>query len=428
MQSMSAQMVNGITEILGVSVTNSIVRAFDDDHTLIYTYDGITMKGFFILYRHSSGTTFYFETPSKIQVMDMEIDGDNVYFCGNESSNHAFVGQFDVLGCFYGTAQFYYCVIPGALPYRVEMNTATKMTTMEYGGQKYILGLGDATHDYSDPTPYVASNLFSATMYPGGFWFFRVDYQKVCPYRYTDIDCSDNYVVVTAVDANDYVHILPCYHHPDFFYHNYFVYTGEFAIGGYVEDLQLLVKSMNGDRFTIAYVPKGRNWIDLVDLTIPLPSTLIRYSTQPSISTPYLPGYWKIYELRHNNVTDYPLLLGKMALPPYDIYDTWVTEFDWGGTSVSQNNMLRKNFISLDGVSGFQNYVVTDLVSPLSLGKENLPIPGTQCFNYRSVAISSVSFVPEMVFLSNHYPCNEYNPTTLFTPEILPLEPKTICE
>lgn len=172
----NCQISYGITEFPNFPTDSSIVRDVDDDHTLIYSHNKSTLQGSFILYEHTTGNAQYFNIPKKLQVMDMEINGAYVYFCGNEGSNHAFVGQFDIMGCFAGSAPFYYCIIPTATPYMVEMNTATRMTTMEWGGMVYILGIGDATHNYTEPVPYTASTLFSAFMVSGN-WNFSVDYQ-----------------------------------------------------------------------------------------------------------------------------------------------------------------------------------------------------------------------------------------------------------
>ena len=420
----SGQMLFGVAEFPNFPADNSIVRAFDDDHTLIYSHNKTSSQGSFILYEHSSGNAQYFDIPKDLQVMDMEINDGTVYFCGNESSNQAFVGQFDIMGRFAGTASFNYCIIPLAYPYKVTMNTATRMTIMKFGSLVYILGIGDATHDYTEPVPYIASTLFSAATTSSGCLFY-VDYQKAHHYIYTDIDCSDNYVAFTGVDANDMAHIFVTGQAPAFFSSPY--YPVAYNLSMQVEDFQLLLKAMNGDRFTVAYIPKRGNWVDLVDVPLPMPSTLNRYSTQASSSTPYAPGLWKIHELRYNNISNHPLLLGMMSLPPHDVFDNWITEFDFGNT-LSQTNLWGLKFSSLDGVSGTMNYVVTDeqLVS-LFLGKESFTLPSSSCFIQKNVTILPSTITP-IIDESDHRESQYYENYETSWPDIIYLETITICE
>lgn len=425
----NGQAAFGITDIMGFYSKSTIVRSIDDERTLIYTFDNMTQQGTFIYYEHPFGTVLYFDIPKGLNVMDMEINGPNVYFCGNKTSYQAFVGQFNIMGCFFGTDDFYYCTIPQTTVMPVEMKTATRMTTMVDGSDVYILGIGDAEHSYTEIPPYMASTLFSAklTITPtGGTWTFCVDYQKVRPYTYIDIDCSDNYVVFTATDANDKAYFFVGQHRECFFFN--YPNVVAYSIGAQVEKRQLFVKAMNGDHYTLAFVPQGRNWISLVDIpTIPIPTTLNLYSTLPSVSTPYTPYLWEIHDLRHNKITDHPLLLGRMAMPPYDVFDTWVTDFDWGGNTVAQNNILGRNFTSIDGVTGTSNYVVTAPTTPLSLGKEQIPIPKTPCFIEKPVSINTLSFSPEEAF-SNHDESKISWPTDCFKPKILSQESESACE
>ena len=402
------------------------VRAIDNDYTLIYAYDRTASKGAFILYEHSTGVTKYFYTPQYAQVMDMEIKNENVYFCGNTIAYTAFVGQFDIFGCFAGTSPLKYGLTPiTTSPYEVVMNTATRMTVMESNGDIHILAIGDATHNYTEPTPYVASTLFSAVL-QGASWNFHVDYQKAHQYYYTDIDCSDNYVVYTGTDVNDYAYFFVCGHIPNFFSSP--SYPWSFALNTQVEGHQLLLKAMNGDRFAIASLPLAGNWVELVNLPVPVPATLTRYSTLASTSTPYAPGFWNLHEIRHNDVFDHPILLGKMALPPNDVFGTWVTEFDWTGTTYSHSNSRGINFSSLDGVGSTTNYVATDnLISNLSLGKEDLFVYISQCFYCQSVSTTQATFVYGTDNI-NHDPCQNTSPNVNLFPEIKKLDPQNICE
>lgn len=114
-------------------------------------------------------------------------------------------------------------------------------------------------------------------------------------------------------------------------------------------------------------------------------------------------------------------------MPPYDVFDTWVTDFDWGGNTVAQNNILGRNFTSIDGVTGTSNYVVTAPTTPLSLGKEQIPIPKTPCFIEKPVSINTLSFSPEEAF-SNHDESKISWPTDCFKPKILSQESESACE
>ena len=418
------QMFFGIAELPNFETKKTIVRAVDDDCSLIYAFDKTVSQGLFILHVHSSGSAQFFYIPQKLEVMDMEINGGSVYFCGNECSNHAFVGQFDIPGRFAGTAPFQYCLIPLATPYDVEMNTATRMTTMKLGSLVYILGIGDATHDYTEPVPYIASTLFSAAMAPSVCLFY-VDYQKAHHYIYTDIDCSDNYVAFTGIDSNSDAHIFITGQAPAFFSSPY--YPVAYNLGIPVEDYQLLLKAKNGDKFTVVCLPQWRTRVDLMEVPVPMPTFLTLYSTQNSSSSSYMSDHWVLHELRHDDVSDHPLLLGMMALPPHDVFGNWITEFDWGNT-LSQTNPWGLNFCSLDGVSGTMNYVVTDeQIVNISLGKESFILPSTSCFIQKNVTILQSRIYP-IIDESDHREsqCNDYYDSSW--PEIYNIETITICE
>lgn len=419
------QMFFGIAEFPNLQPEKTIVRAVNDENTLIYAFDQNVGQGTFILYEHPSGSAQYFYIPKNLQVMDMEINGGTVYLCGNESTNVAFVGQFDIFGCFAGTDPFNYCIVPEASRYRVQMNTATKMTTMTYGGFVYILALGDATHYYTEPIPYVATNLFSAVFFPPVDWHFRIDYQKAHHYIFTDIDCSDNNVAFTGVDANSDAHIFITGQAPAFFSSPY--YPVAYNLGIPVENYQLLLKAKNYDKFTVACLSQGRNRVDLLEVPVPMPTSLILYSTQGSSSSSYVSDHWVLHELRHDDISDHPLLLGMMALPPHDVFGNWITEFDWGNT-LSQTNPWGLEFCSLDGVSGTMNYVVTDeQIVNLSLGKESFILPSTSCFVQKNVTILQSTIYP-IIDESDHRESQENKNTDSFWPNIYYLEAITICD
>lgn len=175
----------------------------------------------------------------------------------------------------------------------VLVTDATKMTLYDDGSDVYIFAVGMGLHDYTEPSPYSASVMFSAKMnFPFLTWDFCVNYNKDKTYFYTDIDCSDHYVAVTAVDGNMTGYVCISQKSQCFFADP--VNMDTYYWGDRVENYQIRVTGMSDDRFTVAYQPESAEWINYVHVPLPLPSVFDVTSTAPLVTSPYGQDPWSL--------------------------------------------------------------------------------------------------------------------------------------
>lgn len=325
MMSVQAQLVAGVDDLPAYPpAVATIVRSVDMDYSLIYVEDN---NPHIDLYDHVNRNMLEFLLPSGVIVTDMEVYSGTAYFCAMAYGAIPVVGQFDIMGVFYGGDVVHYCPVRAwcnIVGYPLRLENVSRMTVYDDGSDVYIAGVGEALHNYTEPIPYVASTLFSATL-RGSMWDLCVDYNKEHRYRYVDIDCTDNYVGVAAVDEHDSAWMM-CYYWDNACF---FMPLWKHNLGGKVEAEKIRVTGMSNDRFTLAYQPQGEERVEFVQFPTPFNPPLQKTSTLLSGNPNYTD--WKLHDLRYSTVSDQVLLVGEMALPPTDIFDNWVLGYDWSG-------------------------------------------------------------------------------------------------
>ena len=368
---------------------NTIVRAVDRDHSLIYAVDSNGVKKLF-LYNHMHPLMYYTTIPTSVDIKDMEVYNGWAYFCG-QTGGSAIVGQFDIMGVFYSSSQIYTTTVTAGStasgPY-VMVTDATKMDLFVSGNKVYIYAVGEGDHSYDGVYQHSAPTLFHAALNLVTMrWEICADYQKACQFvAFTDIAVSPKYVVVTAVDTIGIANVLfedatgIC---------NYDFKT--YPLDIFVEDLKLRVVAMQGDDFTVALQERHRStvtFVQLPHLPLPVSTTLTLDETYPSVSSPYGQDYWTLKDLRYSARADKVLLVGKMALPPADYFQPWIGDYSWiGAVDVLESSKIG-DWHSVDGTAWGVHFVSSgkEQWGHLMYGCRYLP-QQTNCFPRWPVSI-----------------------------------------
>ena len=317
-----AQLTPRLDEFPTLPGDATIVRSVDQDNSLIYSQDG--SGEYMVLYDHLNHQAFQFAFPSNVQITDMEVYKGWAYFCAMAYGAIPVVGQFDIMGVFYGGDVVHYCPITGWTlpPFLLHLTSVSRMTVYDDGGVVRILAVGEGTHYYTEPNPYLASTMFSAAL-AGGAWILCMDYSKEHRYRFVDIDCTNNLVGVAAIDENDSALLMKWKYQDKCFFFG----LDKYNLGGRVEEDKIRITGMSGDRFTVAYQPQGEERVVFVQAPEPIVPPLLTSSTDMS-GTSVFPD-WSLLDLRYSEYTDQVLLVGEMALPPDDVFGHWVLAYDW---------------------------------------------------------------------------------------------------
>lgn len=425
------QIVEGVDAIYGLSVENTIVRSIDGENTLIYVEDGLNKN--FVLYDHANNQVYSFPVHQDAYIKDFEVYNGWAYFCG-QVFNYALVGQFEIADVFFSGGPVYYKVMNDLcynldsthLQAPVRVTDAWKMTLYDDGSQVNILAVGMGEHYYTEPIAYNASVMFSATLDPGLYWNFCVNYSKDKTFYYTDIDCTENFVGVTAIDGTGMGHVCinkkgaAC-----------FFALPERMLTYYwseqVEGTNMGITGMTGDRFTVAYQPSGVNRVEFVQVPLPLPSAFQATSTYPSVNFPYGTNPFNLIELRYSKMTNKALLVGQVSMPPNDQWKDWVVDYEWSPAVGAWDMTLYGQPTSVDGHQGSPRFIATAGGNQLMFADENLiapVVPG--CIKYHNVD-----------YISNLYPFKEWYVnvdeqecrymTDTFYPEVIELIKEEIC-
>ena len=106
-----------------ITSQNSVVRVYGDNQTVIYNHRAGSV-GQFLLVDYGQTTVSVFDLPdANMYVLDFEIMGDTVWFCGEyrgavlTGGSAGVVGMFDIPGAFAGVEQVHYIVLSNWILY-----------------------------------------------------------------------------------------------------------------------------------------------------------------------------------------------------------------------------------------------------------------------------------------------------------------------
>lgn len=148
--------------------------------------------------------------------------------------------------------------------------------------------------------------------------------------------------------------------------------------GDSVEDDHIRITGMSGDRFTVAYQPRGESRVVFVQVPLPLPSMFQATSTLPSQNWPYGAVPWELIELRYSEAADKVLLVGEMAMPSNDQFNSWIVDYDWS-PAVGAWDMTQYGYPnSVDSHRGSSRFMATAGMGDLIFAVEDIltsPVP-----------------------------------------------------
>ncbi len=213
------------TAEIPVKTQNSIIRVYGDGQMVIYNRHASNI-GQFMLAKHGQASVSVFNLPTAdMDVLDFEIMGDTVWFCGVYKNaallggSAGVVGMFDIPGAFAGSEQVHYIVLsswimflPSIPPeediYVRNLSKIDVFNDAEYGTVAAMIG--DAYLYHSSLEQRVAT--VSAYITSGSSWQVFSSFPKDGRMVLTDIACLDDMVVTAGHGLSNTHCITKTYH------------------------------------------------------------------------------------------------------------------------------------------------------------------------------------------------------------------------
>ena len=189
-----------VAEVSGVPSKKEIVRSLDGRYSIVYSNDaGLNC---FVL-DDPYTQPLRFSLPATMLVNDIEVDGDNVFFCGSMGP-HGMVGYFDWRKVFWYNDRVYFTVCNSNYSSEGHYIHIDNYTRMDYfyditSGRHVLALVGNSVvDDYLLLNRTVVAAASTTTLYPPSSWAFRYLYNKDGKITYTDIAALDRSVVAVG--------------------------------------------------------------------------------------------------------------------------------------------------------------------------------------------------------------------------------------
>ncbi|MCR4660166.1 MAG: hypothetical protein K5650_07720 [Bacteroidales bacterium] len=199
---LSAVSVNAQPEIYsvgsGILQGYSLIRHYYNDDLIIYR-----QPNFYYICSTCTTAVVHVCINPDIEIHDMEIYGDYLYFCGVDlrpSPTEAVFGYVSLADLASSSpADFYYEYIPYFTAEDVLVTDAFKLEVFDNGNDIHMVMIGDCERD--DYLRYPRCVIDAYTAYPlvtGGTWDIEMRYEPLNIEYYSDIVVTDNYVSTVA--------------------------------------------------------------------------------------------------------------------------------------------------------------------------------------------------------------------------------------
>ena len=189
-----------VAEVSGVPSKKEIVRSLDGRYSIAYSNDaGLNC---FVL-DDPYTQPLRFSLPATMLVNDIEVDGDNVFFCGSMGP-HGMIGHFDWKKVFWYNDRVYFTVCNSDYSSEGHYIHIDNYTRMDYfyditSGRHVLALVGNSVvDDYLLLNRTVVAAASTTTLYPPSSWAFRYLYNKDGKITYTDIAALDRSVVAVG--------------------------------------------------------------------------------------------------------------------------------------------------------------------------------------------------------------------------------------
>lgn len=212
------------TAEIPVKTQNSIIRVYGDGQMVIYNRHASNI-GQFMLAKHGQASVSVFNLPTAdMDVLDFEIMGDTVWFCGVYKNaallggSAGVVGMFDIPGAFAGSEQVHYTVVNAWLPHPSLYDEAMYIRNLKrldvFRDQEMgtvAAMIGDAYLFRSTWDQRVAA--VSAYLLPSGAnWQVVSSFPKDGRMVLTDVACLDDMIVTVGHGLSNTHCITKTYH------------------------------------------------------------------------------------------------------------------------------------------------------------------------------------------------------------------------
>lgn len=329
-----------IYEIHNLDPKNAIVRYWRENQYVIYSEDGV--DSYFSLVDYSAMTCTSFKC-NYLGVHDFEIDGKDVFFCGNDAVQPIF-GFFNIPTLFISGTGMNKIGMGGWLGAgneRITNLNKLEMHRVNNGERVYMVG----ESEYVNPVTLVTTptHCIVDMKHDVSGWFFDFVEEQSGTVLYDDVAVTDNCVVVVARKNGSYAHYTHSFLKPASTFVNVlpsgFVpyYYGGTSNGYYTDpNHPLLLEHLFGDYYAMAEY----TYVDFGVLPWDRGSTVSVYSTasMPLQRTYISQGhndtaYWKQKDLRYNPNVNKLYLLQDISNPVSTSLESVICTYDIDATT-----------------------------------------------------------------------------------------------
>ncbi|MBR6292730.1 MAG: hypothetical protein IKR33_08000 [Bacteroidales bacterium] len=189
---------NVVYDIPDLTTTNTLIRSYQPEVDIIYNNDA---RSSFIYFDRPNMQAIEAELTLPLDVTDMEIVGDSVYFCANYMGN-IYYGFFDVNSTFFGSAPIDVYQIP-YYPYDVingdTLYPSISLSKLEVyqpsANNIHVFMIADVIFNNQLTTDY---SVIIEAYYNGTMWNLVIEYEPERVYYFNDITVTDHFLWVVG--------------------------------------------------------------------------------------------------------------------------------------------------------------------------------------------------------------------------------------
>ena len=352
---------NALYWVPKITTSNSLIREYEPGIDVAYNDNGSRQS--FIFIDRPSGQVWEAQSPYGIEVTDMEIYDECLYFCGHLTSmtNMNIVGFFKINDLFFGSQQVTILPIPYSPVDTVDgvlipgEMVLSKLEVYKVPGssigETHIYMIGDVAFNSTETTDY--SCLFDM-MYLGG-WSYDMAIEPDRVYYFNDLTVTDNFLLVVGNKhggTGEYLHgyYLPPTPSPHTFYNTLYVGGGSYIQYWYTNAWEYhpkskpIIETLTGDAFATACYGKWQDNPGVIVSWYSTYGTIVKRYFVPNVT-----GTSEFKDLKYNYLTD------NLYLMPDHLNSVAIDEFygfNLGGAICNVYQSTLREQHSLDRIAG----------------------------------------------------------------------------
>jgi len=308
---------NALYMLPEITTKVSLIREYEPGIDVVYNNNG-SLQSFLYIDR-IGGLALEAQSPYPIQVTDMEIYNETLYFCGHltGSTNTNFVGFFDINDLFFGSHQA--TILPvlynpvdtvNGIPIQGGF-VLSKLEVYKVPGlsidETHIYMIGDVTFNSSETTDY---SCLLDMMYLGASWTYDMAYEPDRVYYFNDLTVTDSFLVVVGNKHGGEGEYLHGYYLPPFASQH--TLNNTLYVGGglniqywftnsweYHPISKPLIETLTGDAFATACYGKWQDNPGVIVSWYSTYGTIVKRYFVPNIT-----GTSEFKDLKYNDISD----------------------------------------------------------------------------------------------------------------------------